>query len=206
MNTLRIRRILLAGAALALLAAGAEAANPDTVTLTVAIGNQLSVRLRDAGGADLSAYDFGPMSLGQASVNSSPINVDNDSGGLTESLQLSVGDTGGGLILRTTTGALAQDEYRLQGLFQDAQPAHGDFGSEDILTTSPQAAQAQGAGAVFATASTGGAEDGVNISDNNRLGTPPTAEVRLWLRLELAGSSTLSGTQTNFATVYVNAY
>jgi spore coat protein U-like protein len=196
--------VLVLFAVLSAFALDASAANPDTMTLTVTIGNALSVRIKDSGGSDLTNYDFGSMSLGQASVNATQINIDNDSGGLTETLQLSVGDNGANsLLLRTTAGVLAQDEYRLQAVLQDAQPTHANFGSEDTLTTSAQAAQ-DSAGGRFAVTGVTAAEDGVSVTDDNRLAAA-SSEVRLWLRLELAASSTLSGVQTNFATVFVSA-
>ncbi|MFA6030066.1 MAG: hypothetical protein WC969_09450 [Elusimicrobiota bacterium] len=200
----RLLSALLLAAALASCALDALAANPDTLTLTVTIGNALSVRIRDSAGSDLANYDFGSMSLGQASVNSSQINIDNDSGGLSESLQLSIGDNGANnMLLRTTTGALAQDEYRLQAVFQDAQPPHADFGTEDIVTAAAQAAQ-DSAGGRFSVTGVAAAEDGVSIAESSRLAAS-SSEVRLWLRLELAATSVLSGVQTNFATLYVSA-
>jgi len=200
----RLSTVLVLFAALSAPALDASAANPDTMTLTVTIGNALSVRIKDSGGTDLTNYDFGSMSLGQASVNSTQINVDNDSGGLTESLQLSVGDNGANsMLLRETSGALAQDEYRLQAVFQDAQPRHTDYGNEVIVTAAAQAAQ-DSAGGRFSITGIAAAEDGVSVTDVNRL-AGSASEVRLWLRLELAGTSVLSGVQTNFATLYVSA-
>ncbi|MFA6030069.1 MAG: hypothetical protein WC969_09465 [Elusimicrobiota bacterium] len=204
-------RLLAASAMLAVIAASggpgdAQAATPDSVTLTVTIGNALSVRIRDAAGADLTNYDFGSMLLGQASVNTNPINIDNDSGGLTETMQLSIWDNPGNpLVLRTDTNPLGSGEFRVAALFQDAAPGVAAFANEDIVTGAPQTAQSSGANAVFATSTSGPAEDGVNVPDDNRLGTPPTAEIRLWLRLELGASSPVTGLQTNIATVYVNA-
>jgi hypothetical protein len=185
------------------------AVNPDSLTLTVTIGNTLSVRIKDAGGNDLNTYDFGSMLLGNASVNTNPINIDNDSGGLTETYQLSIGDNAGNsLVLRTDTAVLGAGEYRLSALFQDLAPSVAAFGNEDIITGSPKTAQ-DSAGGQFATGTTGPAEDGYLVADGGvsaRLGYPvPNAEVRLWLKLELAASSPVTGLQTAFATVYVNA-
>jgi hypothetical protein len=179
--------------------------NPDSLTLTVTIGNQVSVRIKDAAGSDLNTYDFGQVLLGQVSVNTGTINIDNDSGGLTETLQLSVGDNpGNGLVLRTDANALGLNEYRLSALFQDASPPPGLFGSDDILTASPQTAQ-DASGGRFVAGGTPATQDGAAVPDDNRLGSPPGAEVRLWIKLELAGMATLNGSQANFATVFVSA-
>ncbi|MFA6094009.1 MAG: hypothetical protein WCU88_13745 [Elusimicrobiota bacterium] len=195
-----------AAALLLLVSTGrAQAANPDSVLLTVAIGNQLSVRITDQFDADRLNYNFGTMLLGQSSVNTGEINIDNNSGGLVETFQLSVADNGSnGLLLRTTVGILAQDEYRLSALFQDAAPSPSAFGDEDILTVAPQTAESQGAAAKFAASTTPADEDGKDVQAPDRL-AGRAANVRLWLKLELPAAATVNGLQTDFATVYVNA-
>jgi hypothetical protein len=206
--TILSRRTLLAWAAATAWAAAscasAAAANPGEMTLSVAIANQLSVRLKDASGADLSSYDFGLVKLNEVTVNTGEIDVDNDSGGLSETFQLSVADAGGnGFLLRTDAGPLAQDEYRLRALFQDQPPPGSAFGEEDILTDSPRTAERGGTNRRFAAPDTGESEDGQGVRDDGRL--PHACEVRLWLMLEMPPSTTLSARQENFATVFVSA-
>jgi hypothetical protein len=92
----------------------------------------------------------------------------------------------------------------VQALFQDAAPAHASFGNDDILTATAQTATIA-AGGIFATGATGATEDGASVADDGRLAVGGGSEVRLWLRLELAATSSLSGAQANFATVFVNA-
>ena len=181
----------------------AQAADSDQFTLTVTIGNQLSVLVRNGSDVERDDYNFETMVYGDVSVNRDDIRIDND-GGITTTYELSMFDAGGGLTLRTGAGALASDEYRVQALFQDVQPGHASFADEDIVTTTSQTAQVAGASAVFATATTPAVEDGVAVIADDRL-AGSICEVRLWLRLELASSGAASGLQTGFATVVINA-
>ncbi|MFA6094006.1 MAG: hypothetical protein WC986_13790 [Elusimicrobiota bacterium] len=198
----RLSIAMLLAAMLSLLGSSpALAVNPDTLTLTVSIGNTLSVRFATTGGANLDAYDFGAMLLGQASVNTTAIGIDNDSGGLTESYQLSIGDTGGGLILRTDNAALSFNEYRVRGIFQAAAPSPANFANNDIITGSAVAATDNTTGIFCVDTTTPGGEDGVSVVPNGNT----TPEINLWLELELAATGSISGTQTAFATVYINA-
>ncbi len=189
--------------------------NPDFFTLSVTIGNQKGIHIEQDNGTDLTGnrYAFSTLNLGQASINTSNINIDNDSGGLTQSYQLSILNNpfaaSNMMDLRETTGGLSINEYRVQALFQDAQPAHGDFLDNDILTTTAQAAAlADGSDGVFTHVGMSDSDqDGLSITDGARDINSNGAEVRLWLRLELA--ATMSGgtltAQTDFAMVFVNA-
>ena len=185
----------------------AYADNPDEFTLTVTIGNQLSVRvMNNDGSGDRDNYNFGTMSYGDLSINldTEKININNDSGGLQQSYQLSVDDDDAGtLTAKIISGSMAADSdmFRVQALFQDDQPGHDDFNDADIVTETAVAAT-NAAGDVFATGSVPANEDGVAVNDDNRI-TP--YEVRLWLRLELSGLGTESGLQTGFAKVVINA-
>jgi hypothetical protein len=198
----RILRTASIFCALAWAAGGANGAtNPASLTLSVTIGVNLSVRIRADSGSDLANYDFGALALGQASVNTGNINIDNDSGGLMESFQLSVENRDAALTLKTNSNPLGLNEYRLSALFQDAAPPPGLFGSDDILTASAQTAQ-DASGGRFAAGGTPATQDGAAVLDDGRL---PVGEVRLWLKLELPPSATVNGLRQNFATVFVNA-
>ena len=183
----------------------AHAVNPDSFTLTVTIGNALSVRVETDTDGDITDYNFGSVNLGQASVNNTNIDIDNDSGGLQEDFQLSIEDDSvNGLILRETSGGLVVDEYRVQALFQDAQPTHVDFLTDDILTFAGQSATAQGGG-IFATGTVPADEDGFAVNDDARLTGGTGSELRLWLRLEVAATSTVGNGPHTFATVFISA-
>ena len=200
----------LLAAVLALGLLGAASAADDTMTLTLNITNTLAVQITEGigGQVDRTNYDFGNMVLGDVSINpaANKIGINNTSGGLLQTYQLSVIDGGGSMVLRETSGALASNEYRLSALFQTAQPALADFcdtasATDDMITTSNKTAQVAGGSANFATASTDSAQDGVSVSD-----TSGNTELNLWLKLEAppVGSS-ISGSQASFATVYVTA-
>ena len=211
----RLQRVLTTSVTAGLLAAAfvvdAQAVQSDALTLTVTIGNQLSVLIRNGSDADRPSYDFGTMNYGDVSINRSgvdEIRIDNN-GGVTSTYQLSIFDAAGGLAIRTDTTALADNEYRVQALFQDAQPGHANFAdptasATDTLTAVPKNAQVTGANSQFSKDSgTSAAEDGVAVLADNRLGG--VSEVKLWLRLSLAATGGATGLQTAFATVYVNA-
>ncbi|MBI4060606.1 MAG: hypothetical protein HY403_04180 [Elusimicrobia bacterium] len=182
--------------------------NPHSMTLTMTIGNAMSIHIEDETGADRNDYDFGSMQLGEASVNSGIIKIDNTSGGLLQTYQLSILDTAAGMIHKTGTGALAQDEYRVSALFQLNQPPHASFdvanadADNDIVTAAVKTAEAgAGGNERFVSGTPGAGEDGVSVNDTDTLG-----EVSLWLRLEAPpAGSTVSGLQSAFATLFVSA-
>jgi len=190
------------------LALNAHAAE-DSMTLTLNITNVLVVEITDGVGSptERTNYDFGELVLGDTTINSGGIGVNNESGGLIQTYQLSVIDTAGGMILREDATALAQDEYRISALFQADQPASGDFNQtgatiDDLVTTANKTAEVTGSESNFSKdTGTSAAEDGVDISD-----TGANAELGLWLKLEAPPvGSTIQGAQSNFATIYVTA-
>jgi hypothetical protein len=175
--------------ALAGLADKAWAAASDDVALSVTLSNAVSVYLPTA------TYDFGPVSLSGQSVSTTPIEVDNDSGGIREDYSLSMVDSVGGWTAVTTTPGT--DEYAVQVVFVSTQPSHGDFGATDYLAggAAPVAASAS----VFAPDAAPAAQKGFDVTD-----TSGTHERSLWLRLQMPSSVTT--TQSNpFATIWVSA-
>ena len=147
------------------------------------------------------------MNLGELSVNVTIIGVDNESGGLLQTYQLSIDDAIGGMNIRTTGGVLTANEYRVSALFQLIQPAKAVFdiasidSDNDIVTNSVKLAQTDDASAQrFIQTGIPAGQAGVSQTDT------AGAEVNLWLRFEAppAGSS-ITGVQSNFATVFVNA-
>jgi len=210
---MKTRKRLLAGlmTAMAVMvgmrASADTATNPHSMTLTVTIGNAMAVHIEDAAGVDRNDYDFGSMQLGEASVNSGIIKIDNTSGGLLQTYQLSILDGASALIHRQTTGGLASNEYRVSAVFALDQPPHADFditnadADNDIVTAIVKTAEVDVSPNVFVRTGTGAGEDGVSVNDTDTLG-----EVSLWLRLEAPpAGSTVSGLFTAFATLFVNA-
>ena len=196
---------LLIAACIMWLALNAHAAE-DSMTLDLTITNVITVEITDGVGSagDLTNYDFGDLVLGDVTVNSGGIGVNNESGGLLQTYQLSVID-GGDMTLRESAGALAKDEYRISALFQAAQPLSGDFlatgTNTDLVTTTNQTAQAPAADSSYSEENGSTDEDGVNVSD-----TGANAEIGLWLKLEAPPvGSTTQGFQDDFATIYVTA-
>ena len=191
-------------------AAGAWAdpgSNPHDLRLSLTIGNAMAVHIENGVGGDRDNYDFLVMNLGEISVNTGVIGIDNESGGLLQTYQLSLDDAVGGMNLRGTPGALLANEYRVSALFQNAPPAKAAFDvasiatDNDIVTNSVKTAEADDAtSARYVALGTLTAEDGVSTTDT--LG----AEVILWLQFEAPPvGSTISGVQPDFATLFVNA-
>ncbi len=212
----KTKKLLAAGimiAALGLLGTrqAHAAAHQDSFTMRVAIGNVVSINIEDDGGTDITDYDWsslGNLYLGDTSVNATAIGIDNISGGLLQTYNLSIDDGASDMQLRQDNTALAINEYRVRALFQDAQPPDLEdataFNDNDILDTLGKTAT-NAVGDVFAQSGTGSAEDGVSVDDDNRL-AGGGIEVRLWLRLEMPPlGSTVTGVHNPFATITVTA-
>lgn len=161
------------------LAATARAADTADITVTVTIQN-LSLNLSS------NTWALGTVVAGSTTqmTEANDITASND-GNVDEDFTLKLTNPASW----TAAAAPGADIYVLSGLFCDSAdaPGSGDFGADDILTTSTQTATA----AVFGYA--GGTDDGASVSAGS--------SVDLWLEFIAPTSSSDFSEQTITVTV-----
>ena len=181
---------LMALAAVFTLAGQAMAANTDDVALSVTVSNSVSVLL------PTSTYDFEGVATGAQSVSTTPLPVNNNSGGIREDYSLSLIDVGGGWSAVATTPAA--NEYAIQAVFASTQPSHSDFVANDYI---PEGSGSGVAASATVFAPDGGSAGAMGYDVDDLTGT---VERTLWLRLQMPSSVSVS--QSNpFATIWVSA-
>ena len=162
------------------LAKKAEAANPDTMTITVTPGNvNYAVTISSP---YASGYNFGTVNLGLTTVSTQAIGVQN-TGTLSAFYALSVVDTTGGNAWTNSTSA-THNTYAMQGLFQANQPLESTF--------------AGGANNIAGSPTTGENKYGQTSTKTN-----PSASLNLWLNLLMPTGVNAGGAHT--LVLYVNA-
>lgn len=202
------RNILAAGliAAFTLMAGAAHALNADEFTIRINIANNASLLILQSDDVtDRNQYDFGDLLYGDVTVSTatginSEIRIDNNSGGLRQTYDLSIFDTAAdGINIRTDSAALLPDEFRVSALCHNVRPTASDFGANDILTATGVSAQNNAGGIFSVDGSTPDGDDCQQITDGGGV------ETNLWLKLELATSGTASGAKDPVATIYIVA-
>jgi hypothetical protein len=153
----------------------AQAANPDTMTITVTPGGvTYSVTISSP---FLSGYNFGTVNVGVTTVSTVAIAVQN-SGNISEYFSLGVVDTTGGGLAWTNAAAPNITTYTMQGLFQADQPESANFA---------------GAGNNIPTAAPGTA---ANRFGQGTTRTLPAASANLWLQLQMPTGVADTGAHT----------
>ena len=177
-----MKKKLLVFAALAgvlcLMAYPGEAADPDTMTLSVTVSASLSVAISG------DPYDFETVSLNTTTMSTRAITITNDSTEAIEDVLLSCTPPGGWTASADLTNGA--NEFVLEAVFNSTQPTEADFDATalDVVDSSPQRADATH----FAFG-----------QDGDELAT--SEAVNIWFFLETPESSSLSGAQNITFTV-----
>jgi hypothetical protein len=153
----------------------AQAANPDTMTITVTPGGvNYAVTISSP---FVTGYNFGTVNVGVTTVSTAAISVQN-SGNISEYFSLAVVDATGGGLAWTNAAAPANVTYTMQGLFQSAQPLSANFA---------------GAGNNIPAAIPGTA---ANKFGQGTTQTLPAASANLWLQLQMPTGVADTGAHT----------
>ena len=129
-------------------------------------------------------YDFGPVNSGSTAVQATPFAIQNNGGGLTETLSLSAANSAN-WTLKSTAGAPGANQFALDALFSTAIPLVGDYvDTTDRLSLVSTAAD----GTKFANTQTG-----VSIAFN--------ASVNLYTKLNAPSTSASSAPQKIVVTI-----
>ena len=193
-KNMKMKRVWLAAMVVGVLGAGRVwAADSDDVALSVTVSNSVSVLLPTA------AYNFGSVALEGVSINTSVIEVNNNSGGMREDYSLSMVDAGGDVwgASDRATGVAGADTYVIQAMFKSAAPGHADFAADDNLGAGEAIVGASANN--FALNAEAATSKGFDVTD-----TLLTHERTLWLRLQMPTSQTGSPADP-FATIWVSA-
>ena len=163
---------------LGLIGRNAHAANPDAMQISVTPSVTYAVTITSV---NASGYQFGTVALNSTTQSTAAITVAN-SGNVAEYFSMAVTNTSGNWA--ASASAPTTDNFRLIGLFNATEPASSSFQTSDALTNSTPGAAAT----LYGHASTK---------------TNPSANQKLWLRLEMPQSlnTGTTGAQTMTLTV-----
>lgn len=133
----------------------------------------------------VGGYNFGEVALGAstqsvAGASGSSITVTNN-GNIVETFAIKCETNTAGSPWSTTGTAASADNFILRGVFSSTQPAFGDFGNDDIISSGTYKTSTS---SVF---SIGDPEDGVAVPVNDT--------IDLWLRLNMPTTSGTAATQ-----------
>lgn len=161
-----------------LCASKAQAANPDTMAVSVSPNVTYAVTVSSV---HTNGYDFGAVALGASTQSTAAIVVTN-TGLVAEYFSLAITNTSGNW--SAVTGVPSQDEFRLMAQLSPTQPAAGSF--TDALSNPPVPGVAA---SLYGQANTQ---------------TIPTASQNLWLHLEMPTTLNTGGTGAQTMTLIVN--
>ena len=165
----------------------AQAANPATVDVKVTVTAVLSVAV------DRTVYNFGAQNTSATTISTQAITVTNDSTSAQESYQLNGANTSPSNW--TLASAPALNTFELRAVFNDAQPAEGDFDTDvdDLAAGSPVYCTAT----KFAVDASPDVQKGINV---------PTSGVRyLWFLLKTPTSISVGSGSEQTSTVTITA-
>ena len=157
----------------------AQAANPDTMTVSVTPSVTYSVAITSV---NSSGYQFGTVALGATTVSTSAIVLTNN-GNVSEYFSMAMGNTSGSWV--PVTGSPGTDQFRMIPYLNATQVSSSTFVTGDAITTT----QPGTAASSYNQAST---KTNVNATKN------------LWLRLDMPTALNAGGTglQTMTLSVY----
>jgi hypothetical protein len=157
------------------LARTAEAANPDTMTITVTpSGLTYGVVISSP---YASGYNFDQVTIGATTISTRPIGVQN-AGNVSAYFSLAVVDATGGGNAWTNGTSQANNQYVMQGLFSSAQPVETSF--DGASNNVPNAVS----------------NTGQNKWGQGSSKTIPLTSQNLWLRLSMPSGVAENGQHT----------